>query len=316
MRKKMLLFGTLAVLAAGGIFWGCQKEELAVTNPEGLNLKSAVNGVCVPDEYTLYAGQTANVGKLVVWNDEQNLYVEYVFTTTDPIGTLHLWVGTDATQVPAANGNPIPGQFTYTDSDGTDGYVFTIPLVDVFGTDVSPDAYCGEGLAIFAHAEVDGETAWSYGTPFTGKKWGWYSEYVVCCQNPPGNSECEWFSESSWAAGTRYVTKGNWATYTPYAAGTTVNLYAGQTMLSGTATFSAVVDGKVTITIKINDGWRFNNVLENIKIQGYSSTPAKTNPNPGSFANKYYASGTEVECVVPAAKIYGIHIDSEWEKCN
>jgi hypothetical protein len=109
--------------------------------------------------------------------------------------------------------------------------------------------------------------------------------------------------ETAWATGSRYVSRGNWATYTQYAAGT-VNVYAGQNMLAGTATMSAVVDGKVTITIALNEGWSFQDVGEPVKIQGYNVAPSGT-PSPGRFATK----SSSLSVTVNAANFYGIHLD-------
>jgi hypothetical protein len=113
----------------------------------------------------------------------------------------------------------------------------------------------------------------------------------------------EYRSETAWANGPRYVSRGNWATYTPYAAGT-VNVYAGQNMLAGTATMSAVSDGNVTITIALEAGWSLQDDSNPVKIQGYSVAPSG-NPSPGRFANK----GTSLTVTVPAANFYGIHLD-------
>jgi hypothetical protein len=109
--------------------------------------------------------------------------------------------------------------------------------------------------------------------------------------------------ETAWATGSRYVSRGNWATYTTYAAGS-VNLYAGQNMLAGTATMSEVSNGMVTITIALNEGWSFQNVGEPVKVQGYNVAPTG-NPSPGRFATK----SSSLSVTVPAANYYGIHLD-------
>ncbi len=127
--------------------------------------------------------------------------------------------------------------------------------------------------------------------------------FVVCGEQQP----C-WDDETAWAAGRRYVTRGNWATYTPYVAGSTVTLFAGQTLNAGTVAFSAVNNGQVTITITLNSGWRFGLVNENVKIQGYASAPSG-NPAPGLFANKATATGSPFSITVPAANFYGVHVD-------
>lgn len=125
-----------------------------------------------------------------------------------------------------------------------------------------------------------------------------YAATRVCADLPLCYEE-----ETAWATGKRYVTRGNWATYTPYAEGT-VNVYAGQNKWAGTATMSAVVDGKVTINIALNAGWSRQEVSNPVKIQGYSVAPTG-NPSPGRFASK----GTELTVTLAAAKYYGIHLD-------
>jgi hypothetical protein len=114
----------------------------------------------------------------------------------------------------------------------------------------------------------------------------------------------EYSNETAWADGTRYIARGNWATFTPYAEGS-VSIYAGQHNYAGTATFSAVENGMVTITIALADGWSLqDNGDNNVKIQGYSSAPSG-NPSPGRFAHK----GNDLEVTVTAADFYGIHLD-------
>lgn len=135
--------------------------------------------------------------------------------------------------------------------------------------------------------------------------------------------------ETAWGTGTRYVTRGNWATYTTYNGGAmTVNLLAGQTMLAGVVDFSAPVGGIVTISIFLNEGWRFalNPVGEidgtpifdnNIKVQHYTVKPQAKNPAPGLFQWKTVAESDQFGEIdvpaVPAGKYYGVHVDVERE---
>jgi hypothetical protein len=134
---------------------------------------------------------------------------------------------------------------------------------------------------------------------------------ITFCWNPPP-AVCEWIGETAWAAGNRYVSKGNWATYTPYEVDTTVTLYAGQHMEAGTVHFSAVVDGEVTITIELNSGWQLEDVEEAVKIQGYNEAPSG-NPAPGQFTTY---KGNDLTVTVPAHAIYGVHLNVEWESCE
>ena len=137
---------------------------------------------------------------------------------------------------------------------------------------------------------------------------------LTFCYNLCEEEECEWIGETAWAAGDRYVSRGNWATYTPYAEGT-VTLYAGQYMEAGTVSFSAVSGDMVTITITLNAGWRFEDVEENVKIQDYATAPSG-NPAPGLFDWKGYATGSSFSIDVPANNFYGVHVNVEWEKCE
>jgi hypothetical protein len=133
---------------------------------------------------------------------------------------------------------------------------------------------------------------------------------LTFCWNP-SHDEC-WQDETAWADGTRYTNRGNWATYTPYVAGSSVTLYAGQTMEAGTVAFGPVVDGMVEITITLNEGWRFNpEEDENVKIQDYAFAPSG-NPNPGGFAHKAFADASPFTISVPANSFYGVHVDVEF----
>ena len=126
--------------------------------------------------------------------------------------------------------------------------------------------------------------------------------------------ECElWADETAWSDGDRYVEQqGNWATYTAYVADTTVTLYAGQTYDAGSVHFSSPADGNVTITITLNAGFRFADVFENVKVQGYDSAPFG-NPSPGLFDNKETAEPGDIsfEIIVPVNNFYGVHVDLE-----
>jgi hypothetical protein len=129
-------------------------------------------------------------------------------------------------------------------------------------------------------------------------------------------AECEWVGETAWAAGKRYVEKGNWATYTEYPPekGSPI-LYAGQNMEAGLVTFSGVHGGYVTITIQLLQGWRFKSGPENVKIQDYSIAPSG-NPSPGQFDWKGTATTSPFEIEVEANYFYGVHVDVEWEDCE
>lgn len=144
---------------------------------------------------------------------------------------------------------------------------------------------------------------------------------LTFCWNPvdQGGNDC-FTDETAWAAGNRYVSKGNWATYTPYVVGgKPITLYAGQTYVAGTVSFSAPADKVVTITITLNDGFRFAlNPTEvdgvyknNVKVQDYADKPPLVNPAPGLFKWHQVATGRSTTIEVPLNNYYGVHVDIE-----
>jgi len=138
--------------------------------------------------------------------------------------------------------------------------------------------------------------------------------HVTFCYNEPGMCYEE---ETAWAAGARYVKKGNWAMYVDYyGVEKTVDLLAGQYTNVGTVTFSAPVDGYVTITIDLTGGAIFyydvNDPLydDNLKVQDYAGAPNKT-PAPGLFEwkTRIEPGSTTGSIVVPVNNFYGVHLD-------
>ena len=307
--RKMFLLGVLALMVTGGVFWSCQKDDVTLGD---IALKSASVDLNDDDcviEYQLIAGQKYPVGtiKITVINDI--LEVEYLLDPGYSLINSHLWIGTNAALVPGGEKNPSPGLFKFNDLYKT-GNVYIIPLSDL-------SLSCGDNAVIYAHATVGNEslwgvktnTAWSNVNDNKKGSWGTYSTFqVTCCEPPAGSNEC-YKGETAWTAGSRYVSKGNWATYTAYdGVEKTVDLLAAQTKLAGTVTFSAPVDGNVTITVNFNYGWQFQNVTEYLKVQDYPGVPLAENPNPGGFSWKI-STGNSI--VVPVNNYYGVHVDVE-----
>jgi hypothetical protein len=125
--------------------------------------------------------------------------------------------------------------------------------------------------------------------------------------------------ETAWAEGARYVKKGNWAMYVDYyGVEKTVELIADFTnyVHAGTVTFSAPVDGEVTITVNLTGGAIFyydlNDPLydNNLKVQDYATAPKKT-PAPGLFTWKTNIETGSItgSIVVPVNDFYGVHLD-------
>jgi hypothetical protein len=323
MKKAVFAAVFLVAVAVVAFLAGCNADkptdpQLSTTNGSNpVSLKK--EGACGTTTWDLTAGQTIDVGSVTVENDADNLYVTYTLDYSGAcFGTLHLWVGDDLADMPqTGQGSPIPGQFPYQhDASGQTTYTFEIPLSDL-GIDL--DTECENTLYVVPHAEVDldcsggfdpddHETAFGGDTPGGGPRWWFYGVYTTCC---PTEEEC-WEGETAWAAGSRYVSRGNWATYTSYSGSAkTVTLYAGQTMVAGTVHFSAPSGGNVTITICLNDGWRFDpDEPENVKIQDYATAPSG-NPSPGLFAYKGYGTDDCFDITVPRNNFYGVHVDVE-----
>jgi hypothetical protein len=129
--------------------------------------------------------------------------------------------------------------------------------------------------------------------------------------------------ETAWAANgvlpgeIGYINASQWATYVEYfGVEKTTTLFAGQTIPVGTATFSAPVDGWVTITIELVEGWVFYYDVadfeedDNLKVQDYEEAP-EGNPAIGLFDWKESIpfGSTTGSIVVPANNYYGVHLD-------
>jgi hypothetical protein len=136
---------------------------------------------------------------------------------------------------------------------------------------------------------------------------------LTFCYNLVPCEKC-WKGETAWSDGPRYVTKGNWGTYTAYTGSyKKVKLYAGKDIEAGCVEFAAPSGGTVKITITLKDKFRFALVDENVKIQCYSSKPEAKNPIPGGFDHKYNVNDSPFCVNLPQAAFYGIHVDIDRE---
>jgi len=327
MRKIILFFAVIVMSAITVTFSSCSNDLnlVEVENANDLNVaeeesivvvSSGTRALEVPvcvdpcrdvQEVRLMAGQHHEAGKVYVVNNKEKLYVVYETTGDWKMKVIHLFVGACDKLPVNKPGNLVPGQFPHKiEFNGLQTFYYVeIPLEEL------PEG-C---LCVAAHAEVvkvvDGEivqseTAFGEGEK-VGKNWFMKFEYCVAiCEDEPPVEVC-YKDETAWAAGPRYVEQGNWATYTPYVANSTVDVFAGQNYLIGTATFSEVVDGKVTITLISLNGGRLQEVAESVKIQGFE-TPPSGNPAPGQF-NTY--KGNETSITVDAYPYYGIHLDAQ-----
>jgi hypothetical protein len=178
----------------------CAAALLALAGPSAAQTYTFSN--CdSPTVMPLTAGQTIPVGTVSVCNDQANLYVTYTLTTADAtFGTLHLWVGSDLTNLPKnPQGVPVPGKFPWVyNAAGMTSYQFTIPFSEISIPDVTQ--VCGARLYVVSHAEVtmpDGSNETAFGGSIvgdTGKgRWWFYGTYDIYCdlaQPPVGVGEC------------------------------------------------------------------------------------------------------------------------------
>jgi hypothetical protein len=105
----------------------------------------------VPFTTDLMAGQNIDAGDVLVWNDADNLYVQFVTSGDWCITETHLATGASVDDIPTTKkDNPIPGQFFYSSQYAP------YPCVD------APDPYviplgswsAGDDVYVAAHAEV------------------------------------------------------------------------------------------------------------------------------------------------------------------
>jgi len=124
---------------------------------------------CTNATVNLIAGQNMIIGTVSVTLDGETVIVVYETDGNWTLELTHLWIG-DCTDLPTNNpGNPIIGQFPYSESHpGATTFTYEI--------DVSTLPQNVE-ICVAAHAEVIGttsETAWAEGTSFPGNSWAMY----------------------------------------------------------------------------------------------------------------------------------------------
>lgn len=113
-----------------------------------LPFKVLANTAVDPFVTDLIAGQHTDVGDVLVWNDEENLYVKYLISEVGLcLDETHLHVATSLADIPQTKkGNPIPGQFAYQNDH--------IPCVDEYTYSIPLNWEPGTSLFLAAHAVV------------------------------------------------------------------------------------------------------------------------------------------------------------------
>jgi len=176
----------MGIAVAGLAFLGGCTAEVENVGSAGTSLASdrpaCFTGHCVPETTPIIAGRHIEIGTAGVVSVGDELVITLDTRDGWTYDLVHIYAGTGP--VPAnGRGIPVPGRFphhySYDDPTWTDE--IRIPIDDIA---------CGEALTIAIHMEAQREgargrggeeTAWAFGEPFPGPRWGWYLYYDICC---------------------------------------------------------------------------------------------------------------------------------------
>ncbi|MBU1023615.1 hypothetical protein KKB99_04915 [bacterium] len=183
----LVLFSLIALVNSGCSGSGISMDPV---NPDNSVQENGTRDIeYLPDEWCgdetiteLIAGQFTDVGEVIVTNDGQYLYIEFVVEAPWVLLETHVAVSETLDGIPQTKkGNPKVGNFDYS--------------IDSF-IDLSLFGECGIKLFIAAHAVVqklgkDGEiiqeeTAWGQGYQFNdGRSWAMYFRHTIqcCCED-------------------------------------------------------------------------------------------------------------------------------------
>ncbi len=252
----------------------------------------------------LMAGQNINVGEVEVYNDETTVYITASTEgTTWYMTQTHLKIGASPADLGVGK-NPAPGQFPYkmTHDPALQVVTYSFPIAST-----PPTFYFAFHAVVVRIDEstglvLQGETAWACGTRFVSKgNWATYS-------GPFTIQECD--DDVIQEEDDCYGSETGWAGGTG-GAGAAWWFYfdpngpATQMIYAG----QKETDGTVTLSggvLTINLGsMKLQDVPESVKIQAYQTLPTKR-PAAGLFTTY---KGTSLSVPVPAANYYAIHLD-------
>ncbi|MBL7008937.1 MAG: hypothetical protein ISR76_08060 [Planctomycetes bacterium] len=140
---------------------------------------------CDPLRTDLIAGQHTTMGTVTVSNTPTELHVLVKAGRFWRIENVHIYAGPGPLPT-NGGGNVAPGQFPFKTSynPAVRFHDELIPL-SVIGQQ------CGDDSVVAVHCDVveldaggnvvRSETAWGFGTPFTGSQWGWSIDFDICC---------------------------------------------------------------------------------------------------------------------------------------
>ena len=224
-----------------------------------------------PNVFTLYAGQHIDVGTVSVWNDCESLYIKYETTDDWVMTETHLAVViTTYRNFPRTKtGNPKVGKFPYKCcyDETEEEWLFV----------QKPDTLSGT-------CDADGKedatlTEITYTIPLT---WGIGAELFIAAHAVVEKQiEGEIIQEeTAWGEGTRFVKKGNWATYFEYKIENLLPTISSEDLADP---FTAGVLREFHVkTVNPSCGLAYSNVLFNYIIEGISTSEINT------FEYKYY----------------------------
>lgn len=319
MKTTWVLLIVLALMVSS-----CAKtdEQTVSEDNAALNLKSAtvitppvlsfavVNGSCGIQDQALVAGQNYLAGNVSVSTSHDNkLYVTVTTHNGWALKAIHLFAG-DKVNLPVnKSGHPVPGNFPSNNSFSAYQSVvsYEFNLADF-----------NSSFVVALHAEVakldpigqvlQSETAWAAGTKFVLKgNWATYLNYtVVPCPPPALQPIAECTSFQNETAFAGNASGTGNAWWYFYDGTGVETIWAGQSINVGSVT---LVNGNLVIAL--TDGWELEpSASESVKIQAYTTLPS-SRPAAGQFTTY---KGTSLTVPVGASPYYVIHLDVR--KCN
>ncbi len=190
--RQILSSLMIAMLLLGIV--SCASRDSAVTpvTPTIMSESDTVRDISyLPSVYCgeatvvpLIAGQSTTIGEVIVANDDQFLYVEYVTQAPWVLVETHIAVSDSLEGIPQTKtGNPKVGQFAY-NIDSEIGLVWSRGTLLYVAADAEVWKLDENGQV------VQEETAWGEGISFPGNNWAMYFNHTV--QSNPENGELIW----------------------------------------------------------------------------------------------------------------------------
>lgn len=167
-----------------GIGWSIPSDFVSPSTKAGKasNLSSAISYCGGITSVILYAGQNIPMGTLEYANDANNLYISYTANPDWYFTEVHLYVGDLSLTPKSGGGTPAPGKFpmkrSFSNSTLSQYEEFVIPVSQVSSTSII--AAHAATIRVEAGDVVAKETSWAAGTRFTSNKnWATYANLTI-----------------------------------------------------------------------------------------------------------------------------------------